>query len=71
MKAHPEITWWFLGLWIAVVIVGLWITLPQLLKHLPNTHNPAVAAEMKNRAASGESEGPYGNSWFTVYQQLW
>ena len=26
MKAHPEITWWFLGIWIALAIVGLWVT---------------------------------------------
>ena len=26
MRAHPEITWWVLGIWIALAIVGLWVT---------------------------------------------
>lgn len=26
MKAHPEITPWFIGVWIALAIVGLWVT---------------------------------------------
>jgi hypothetical protein len=26
MKPHPEITPWFIGVWIALSIVGLWIT---------------------------------------------
>jgi hypothetical protein len=26
MKAHPEITPWFIGVWIAFGIVGLWVT---------------------------------------------
>ena len=24
MKAHPEITPWFIGVWIALAVVGLW-----------------------------------------------
>ena len=26
MKAHPEIAPWFFGVWIALAIVGLWVT---------------------------------------------
>jgi predicted RNA-binding Zn-ribbon protein involved in translation (DUF1610 family) len=33
MRAHPEVTPWFIGIWIALAIVGIWVT--YLDKNVP------------------------------------